>query len=509
MPKKTLKTLLALAIIILLGFLLRVYNIGQESFWLDEGAAAFAMKTYNIREILYNTIVIGNLLPGYYSASTDPPVYYIMLYFWSRIFGVSEIGLRFFSSAVWILSAVFLYLTAKKLLGGKNALYSTALFSISIPAIAFSQEARGYMLYLFFALASIYYLLKALDKNKSLYWILYAVFVVLGSYTHHLFVILLVFQALYAALSKMSELRSHVRLFKKYDLDNKDNKNLLKIFVTCLIIGLLLIPIIPRVLKEKVDWWGKPTITSTSSLLANFASWAYPTGDGKEKLKNGLFFEMQIIDILLFASVILTVIISYSLILYLAYKNLFVKNSNVLFLFSWFAFPLTFAFLLSIFTPISIFTTFHYFFYCLPPFIMLLAEALRKIKAKHAIAFFLLLNIIPLYSYYHNTDKQQWREAAEFLKGKVSETEPIIISIYSGEVSLRYYYGNYGNIHGVRKLDDNLKALVKDKDSLWLILTFWKYLDPEGSVQKYINENYKIAEHKKFFDIDIYLYKKK
>ena len=499
------KKLLLIGLIILIGFLLRIYSIGQESFWLDEGATAYAMKNYNAKEILYNTIVLGNLVPEFYKAATDPPVYYITVFFWSKLFSVSEASLRLYSAVIWVLSAVFLYLMAKQLLGKKNAIISSLLFSISIPAIAFSQEARGYMLYLFFALASMYCLINALEKNKTSYWILYAVFVVLGSYTHHFFIILLAFQFLYSS-------------FKFLKGSFKD-KSLFRVFVTYLIIGLLLMPIIPRVLKEKVDWWGKPTITSTASLMANFASWAFPTEIGREKLKHSLFLEIPFIDISLFVSVLLTIALSYSLVFYLIYKRLFAdykkpfaKKGNILFLFGWFALPLTSAFLLSIFTPISIFTTFHYFFYCLPPFIMLLAEAMLGFKQKYLkflLIFFLLINIVPLYAYYTNVDKQQWRETAEYLKGKANEKEPIIISIYSGEVSFRYYFGEHPNIHGFKRLDNELKEAIKNKDSLWLILTFWKYHDPEGTIKKYIDEDYEVIESKKFFDIDIYRYKKK
>ena len=116
---------------------------------------------------------------------------------------------------------------------------------------------------------------------------------------------------------------------------------------------------------------------------------------------------------------------------------------------------------------------------------------------------------MPLYAYYTNVDKQQWRDASEYLKGKANEKEPIIISIYSGEVSFRYYFGEHPNIHGFKRLDNELKEAIKNKDSLWLILTFWKYHDPEGTIKKYIDEDYEVIESKKFFDIDIYRYKKK
>lgn len=510
------KTLVLMGLIVLLGVLLRAYNIGKESFWLDEGATAFAMKAYNAREILYNTIVIGNLLPGYYRATTDPPVYYITLYYWTKLFSVSETSLRFYSLAAWLFSAIFLFFTAKELIGDRNALLSTFLFSISTPAIVFSQEARGYMLYLLFALASMYYLIRALKSNISYHWIAYSLFVILGLYTHHLFVILLFFQIIYLAfylivIKKFSFSYVITNLFRKYYF--------LKIFLAYLIIGLLLIPIVPRVLKENSEWSQNLTIRSTISIFLNYATWIYPTEEGRDKINQGLILKLGAFDMLTFISFVVTAILSYSLIFYLIYSKLrktplnkfLIKENNFIFMLGWFVFPLVFGLIFSIITPTSIFVTFHYFFYCLPPFIMLLAQSMLELKKhfKLILMFFVLLNIVPLYAYYHNVDKQQWRETAQYMKGRIDKGEPVIISIYSGEVSFKYYFGEHSNIHGVKRLDNELKNLMKDKDSLWLILTLWKYHDPEGTVKKYIDESYEVIESKKFFDIDVYHYKKK
>ena len=63
-------------------------------------------------------------------------------------------------------------------------------------------------------------------------------------------------------------------------------------------------------------------------------------------------------------------------------------------------------------------------------------------------------------------------------------------------------------IKGVKNVEE-VSKLVKDQDSLWLILSFWKYGDPKGLIQDYINQHYYVVESKKFFDIDVYHYRKK
>ena len=512
------KTLALLILIIFLGITLRVYNIGKESFWIDESATAMSLRLYNAREILYNTLVVGNILPNDYPAVTDPPVYYITLHYWAKLFSISEASLRMYSVLIWLFSAVFMFLTANMLLGKRTAIISSFLFSISIPSIAFSQEARGYMLYLFFGLTSMYYLFKALNENKNFNWVMYTVFVVLGIYTHHLFSILLFFQLLYATFDFIIIKKYSVRhilgnLFRR--------KEMIRMFYSYLAIGLFLIPAALRMLRENNAWWAKPTITSAVKLFMNFATWIYPTAEGRDKINDGLFLQLGNFDMLLLFSVAVTAIVSYSLILYLTYvklrkcraKDFFFRENKIIFLFGWLAFPLAFSLTFSVVTPISIFSTFHYFFYGLPPFIMLLAMGMLEFKHKYfkfLLIVFILVNLVPLYAYYHNVDKQQWRELAQYMKNNLGKNEPVLISIYSGETSFRYYFGDYNQVYGVKGLDEEAKSVLKDSDRVWLVLTLWKYYDPKGTLQEYIDANYElIKEEKKFFDIEVYHYKKK
>src|SRR3989338_5813092 len=185
------RTLILIIVIILLGAILRIYNIGNESFWIDEGSSAMTVKKYNGLEILKNIYLYGQILPGFYPGISDLPVYHFTLYYWTRLFGISETTLRLYSALFGIFSIPFVFLIARKLYGKRNAILSSFLFAISIPAIAYSQEARPYALYLLLGLASIYYFINSLKSNKNYHWALYILFTVIGLYNHFLFEILL------------------------------------------------------------------------------------------------------------------------------------------------------------------------------------------------------------------------------------------------------------------------------------------------------------------------------
>ena len=116
-----------------------------------------------------------------------------------------------------------------------------------------------------------------------------------------------------------------------------------------------------------------------------------------------------------------------------------------------------------------------------------------------------ILNVLPIFAYYHNIDKQQFREAAQFLP----KDEPIFINIETAQVIFQYYYGERDNVVGVSDVGD-IKKRLEDVDSFWMLLTFTKYSDPEGSIKKYLDANYElIEENDNFFDIRLLHYKRK
>lgn len=513
------RTLVLIIAIMLLGSILRVYNIGSESFWIDEGSSAMTVKKYNGSEILKNVYLYGQILPGYYPGISDLPVYHFTLYYWTRAFGISEAALRLYSALFGILSMPFVFLIARSLYQKNNAILSSFLFAISIPMIAYSQEARPYALYLFLGLASTYYFINSLKSNKKHYSWLYILFSVLGLYTHFLFEILLLFQIFYLIF--------YLIVIKGYSIGAiinkllKDRNSLIrKFFYIYLIIALISAPLIPRTFREgNAEYWRtKPTLEIAAKVLVNFATWIYPSDELRVKLKEMLFFEMDISEILLILSTALTAVLSYLLIARLIcsrirkykLKNFIAKDEGTIFLLGWFAFPIIFSLIASILTPMPILGPIHYLLYSVPAFIMLLSEGMLSFRRYFAflLVFFIIINILPLYSYYANVDKQQWRELAHYLKGKVKGDEVVIFSLSSGEVTFRYYYGDAENIHGVKDLKEAVDA-VKGKEALWLILSFWRYQDPSGSIQDYINENYELIGSKDFFDIKAYHFQKK
>jgi mannosyltransferase len=74
---------LALALVFVAGAALRVATLGTQSLWFDEAVTAQLVRMD---------------LPGMLSAIPDsessPPLYYVLAWLWSRLFGTGEVALR-------------------------------------------------------------------------------------------------------------------------------------------------------------------------------------------------------------------------------------------------------------------------------------------------------------------------------------------------------------------------------------------------------------------------------
>src|SRR3989338_9768362 len=111
MDKKT--AFILLVLILLLGSFLRIYKLGEESFWLDESATVYASKQ-SASYILGNIINTRVLVPEYFKdGGGEMPAYFLMSYYWTQIIGLSEFKLRLLPSIFGIISILMIFLLGK------------------------------------------------------------------------------------------------------------------------------------------------------------------------------------------------------------------------------------------------------------------------------------------------------------------------------------------------------------------------------------------------------------
>jgi hypothetical protein len=146
-PPRANRTAVALlAGVVVAGAALRFSTLDLQSFWVDEGATVHLLR----RDF-------GGLLDGIPVTEKTPPLYYVLAWLWTRVFGTGEVGVRSLSAVFGVLTIPVAYALARELVSERAALVTAALVAVNPLLVWYSQEARAYALLVLLAgLATLY-----------------------------------------------------------------------------------------------------------------------------------------------------------------------------------------------------------------------------------------------------------------------------------------------------------------------------------------------------------------
>jgi len=185
-----------------MGFLLRFYNLGYNSLWLDEASTyTFAVNSFQ----------------GIWQATTsgefNPPLFYwfehIML-----MFGNNEVILRFIPAVAGVLTIPLIYFVGKEFLDRTTGLIAAAVFAFSPFLVYYSQEARAYSLMLFFVAFAMIFYLRALKNNSLQNWALFGLLSALAFWSHFYAFVIIAAMVLYALGIQLQNVRENIRNLK-------------------------------------------------------------------------------------------------------------------------------------------------------------------------------------------------------------------------------------------------------------------------------------------------------
>lgn len=176
---------LVLAALIALATGLRFWRLGDFSIFWDE-SASWVFSRHSILELLTRNVDHGN-----------PPLYYITLGLWMRLFGESEAALRALSAVAGILSVVGLFLLGRELFGHRVGAWSALLLAACPIHVYYSQEARAYTALILLGIFSAWFLARALRTDRWSDWLAAAVIASLAFYVHYSGLLIAAFEAAY------------------------------------------------------------------------------------------------------------------------------------------------------------------------------------------------------------------------------------------------------------------------------------------------------------------------
>jgi mannosyltransferase len=139
---------LSLSAVLLAAFALRIWLLGNQNIWWDEGLAIWAVRQGWVRMTLWT------------ASDVHPPLYFWLLKACVSLGGESEFAARFISLLCGVLTVAALYSLAKALLGRRIALLAAALLAFSRFHVWWSQEMRMYIVATLWGVLSLYMLLR-------------------------------------------------------------------------------------------------------------------------------------------------------------------------------------------------------------------------------------------------------------------------------------------------------------------------------------------------------------
>lgn len=439
-------------LIIIIGICLRLYNLIEQSYWLDE---LVSIKISNPKNSL-NT-VIEETLKG------APPLFQILLWYWFKLLNFNEFNGRLFSVFFGSISLPLFYLLGKELFNKNVGLFALIIASTNQFLIYFSQEARAYSLLLFFTLLSTILFVRNIirDKNKNYY--IYLFIILCTIYTHYYGFLILGFHLIILVL-----------FYKE-----KNKFKLLSIGLIIIVVST--IPLFLTIFNvSKIDdfWVPKPKFYF-------WLTYFY------------IYFKSKFLFILFGGLIFLN---------WFLYKKK-EYSFNIIILVLWIVVTYSIPYIRSVFsTPMLIE---KYTIITLPAYIILISSGLYYIRGniiKANIIFLIFVYSIFNLSqnlYYEKITKQQWRSALKNVYENNKNNYPIYDIVFKGE-----FYETYADLLDLNINIKNKDQFINDFTHNRLPDKFWILDAHQDNFNKYFRDNNQIIEVKKFKNANAYLLKK-
>lgn len=198
------------SVILFTGVLLRIISLNFNSYWIDE---LFSIDTALMKSA---SDVISEC-----REDVHPPLYMLILHFYVKIAGDSEMASRLLSAVFGIISIAGFYMIANLLFNSRKALAMMMMFSIAYLPVYYSQESRSYSLLLMFVIFTNYFFLKAFifpdtytsEVKKIFPLIFYSMFSLMMLFTHYYGIPVIIFNFIFLVYYQFS--RNGFREFLK------------------------------------------------------------------------------------------------------------------------------------------------------------------------------------------------------------------------------------------------------------------------------------------------------
>jgi Dolichyl-phosphate-mannose-protein mannosyltransferase len=173
----------AVLVLTVLAAALRFGTLNVQSVWLDESATIVLVRHS-----------LGGMFSHLSSSESTPPLYYTLVWLWTKVFSTGVIGFRSFSALIGTLTIPVMYLAGRQC-SPRVGLWAALLTTVNPAMYYYSQETRAYVLLILFSAAALLFWLRVLEtgERRDLGW--WAAMSVVSLLTHYFAIFLILPEA--------------------------------------------------------------------------------------------------------------------------------------------------------------------------------------------------------------------------------------------------------------------------------------------------------------------------
>jgi len=446
-----------LIILTISAFILRFYNLGFNSLWLDEASTnLISLKSFGD---IWQVVLAGEF---------NPPLFYWIEHIIISLLGNSEFVLRFLPALFGVMVIPVIYLVGTEFRNRNVGIITAAAFTFSPFLILYSQEARSYSMMLFFVACAMLFYFKALKSNDIKNWVVFGAFSSLAFWSHFYAFVMIISCLIYALIIHFKDIR--------------EDMNYIKPFILSLItfIGLSL----PLIIVT-IDLFGKRTSTSPTYGIqgVNVIIDTFNQVSGYSELVMALFIILFIVGV---------------------FQAFVADKTRATFL---------------VWSVISIFIVSYFFSYKIPmiprylqffPIIFFIGIAMSykmlfNLKPSKNIVYGMILLFmvvsVPFYmTYYSQETKMDWKDFSSGLSRMTKPGDYVVFVPGYLQTPTEYYYSNKTN--GVMFISayvvSDLDNIQKNNNSIFYVVTSDALAsDPSGGTMNWVGKNTKLVTNYK------------
>jgi mannosyltransferase len=109
-----------LAALIVLAAVIRIVTIDNQSFWTDEALTAYEAG-----------LPFGAMLHTVARVETTPPLYFVLIWVWAKLFGTGTVALRSLSAIAGVAIVPIAYASARELLSRRAGVLAAAFVVVN------------------------------------------------------------------------------------------------------------------------------------------------------------------------------------------------------------------------------------------------------------------------------------------------------------------------------------------------------------------------------------------